>query len=451
MAVQFPNFLSVPVRTPDWSGISDIVQNYYAGKAMPKDDMIKAIQAEFARPNAEQSLLGSRLTNKKNQLEINRMSQELAERTAFEKQFRQALQANQVPISTSMGNPVQNNMPLPPIRNQAPIGASAAQASQVAGIPGVNILGADSGVDDGIDRTRMDARYRKFDQMATGLPKSAYTGNQGAPATPIAPPNTSIAPAAPMTPEPVAPEPEIHEIVLSKGQPHLAGVDQMYDSNPLSRAFLEKKGYKKSEEVKFDNKTGRTTIITKYPSGKITTQTYGGNTGGEGAPLTNAMITQHQKVISGVDNVIPVLEKILKLGGGEKVNEKGKVAGKNKDVFQPYPKSSGWTGGMGLIPGWMSDSANYESLVTSAAEPLVNALGYPKTNEGIEKAVKQVTTTHGELNSRYIKRIRALIEDLKERKNYSAKEIKRSNKISPVDTGAGGQTYSSDDYEVANG
>lgn len=433
MAVQFPNFLSVTNRKPDYSGIANMYEDYYAGKAMPKEDLIRAIQAEFARPQAEQGLIAAKLSNKRNEVEINRMAQEAAQQAAFEKQLRQAFGGNPMPE----GRSDRASLPLPPVRNAAPIGASTTQTSRAAAIPGVNIVSEDASADAGFDPAAMDPRFRKFDKMASGLPASAYTGNK------------------PVAAAPKSDEPEFNEIVVNKGDPHLIGVDKMWDENPLSRAFLQKKGFKKKTEVKFDNKTGRTTLMTEYPSGKVTTQTYGGGSaaGDGGIPLTNAMITKHQNVIAGVDNVIPVLENILKLGGGEKLDEKGNPAGKNKDVFQPYPRSSGYTPGMGWVPGWMSDAADYESMVTSAAEPLVNALGYPKTNEGIEKAVQQVVTTHGETNSRYIKRIRKLIEELKKKKEYSEKEVKRSSKISPVNasepnTSGSGETYSSDEWEV---
>jgi len=63
MAVQFPNFLGVPVRTPDYSGIGDLIGNYYAGRSMPKNDFIKSVQAEFAKPIMESDLEKKKLDN----------------------------------------------------------------------------------------------------------------------------------------------------------------------------------------------------------------------------------------------------------------------------------------------------------------------------------------------------------------------------------------------------
>lgn len=433
MAIQFPNFLGVPVRTPDYSGIADIVQNYYAGKAMPKDDMMKAIQAEFARPNAEQSLLSSKLSNRKSQMEIDKMAADMAEQAAFQKQLSQALQGNRMPVNMPMGNAGQNSLPLPPVRNAPPMGASPMQTSRAAGIPGVNILGGNSLADDGTDITRMDPRFRQFDQMGSGLPLSAYTNkpadanNFGGGNVPVAPMSP---PTQPATVAPKEPESEFPETVISKGSPHLAGVDQLYENSPGSRPFLEKRGYKKTQEIKFDNKSGKTTILTTYPSGTVTMKVIGGAalSGGDGIPLTNKIISGHQEKIAAIDNAVPVIKEII--------DQKG---------FQAYPRSFG----MGLVPGWMGQSATYNALVKSALDTLIKAYGLPSTNEGISTVQDQLLINHGETNGHYRSRLKNLLKDLERRKEYSQKEVKRSNKISPVDSTAGsGETYSADEWEA---
>lgn len=428
MAVQFPNFLNVPVRTPDYSGIADIVQNYYAGKAMPKDDMMKAIQAEFARPNAEQSLLSSKLSNRKSQMEIDKMAADMAEQAAFQKQLSQALQGNRMPVNTPMDNAGQNGLPLPPVRNMPPIGASPMQTSRAAGIPGVNIVG-DASADSGIDITKMDPRFRKYDRMATGLPLSAYT-NKGADANNFGGADASAAPAQPATVAPKEAEPEFTETVISKGSPHLAGVDQLWETNPRARPFLEKQGYKKTQEIKFDNKSGKTTILTTLPSGTVTMKVIGGAalSGGDGIPLTNKMVSAHQEKIAAIDTAVPVIKEII--------DQKG---------FQAYPRSFG----MGLVPGWMGQSATYNALVKSALDTLIKAYGLPSTNEGISTVQDQLLIGHGETGGHYRGRLKNLLKDLQRRKEYSQKEVKRSNKMSPVDSSAGsGENYSADDWEA---
>jgi hypothetical protein len=269
---------------------------------------------------------------------------------------------------------------------------------------------------------------------AAAMPSASPAGlpmNAGTPADAAAQP--SLPPQQPEAP---------NEVVVKKGEPSLAGVDAMYDSNPLSRAFLEKKGYKKTQDVKFDNKTGRTTIITKYPSGKVTVTASSAPppVGDNGIPLTNKMISKHQNIISSIDNALPIIDQILDEG------EKPQGLAKR---WEPYPRDS-WRG-LGMIPGFQSQSTKYEALVSSALDSLIGAYGLPSTNEGIDTVKKQLLIGHGETDSHYRKRLKELVKDLQRRKSYSASEVKKSNKITPVDSSAGGasdqDTYSSNEWE----
>lgn len=435
MAIQFPNFLGVPVRTPDYSGFGDMVENYYKGKAMPKDDLIKAIQAEFARPNAEESLKssklsnsGKRLSNQHEQLNINQLMQEIKEKKAFEDQLRQALSGG---AAGAMGaNPgatgAAQQMPAgaPPMGNQ-PMGMNPALAQALGQQGGQQGLPAgattDLQADQGLDITKMAPRYRKFDQMASGLPMSAYKGgDQSAP-------DQASAASSPM-PQ-AAPEPEApHEIVISAGQPHLAGIDAMWDNNPLSREFLKKKGYEKKQDIKFNAKTGQTTIITKYPSGTVTTQTVGtGVGGGTGeAPLTNKMVSKHQGIIAAVDVAVPVLKELGEMGS--------------------YPRQSIYRGGQ---------YAEYEGKVSQAIDSVLSAFGLPSTNEGLKTIRDQIEIKTFETPSHYKKRMEKLIEDLKSRQKYSAGEVKKTLKNPPMSSGSDEsdvQSMSDDELgEIANG
>ncbi len=426
MAVQFPNFLQAGVRTPDYSGIGDAFQNYYAGRAMPKDDLIKAVQAQFARPNAEQSLLSSKLSNRKSQVELNKMIHEMAEQAAFEKQLRQALGgASSGGVAATENAPAMNmgsgGMPsmAPPVGISAPQSMPVNPAALRNAFSGASAQGApmdNNLIGDGIDPAKMDARYRKFDQMGTGLPDSAY---KGASVPGGGMPQASMAAPQGM-PQTTAPQEQPNEIVVSRGSPHLAGVDEMFENNPLSRAFLEKKGYKKQQEIKFDNKTGRTTIMTKYPSGKVTLQTLGGEAAGrgEGIPLTSKMASKHQNIIASVDVALPVLKDLAKMGS--------------------YPRQSLYRGGQ---------YADYEGKVSAAIDSVMGAFGLPMTNEGLKTIRDQVEIKTFETPSHYKARMEKLISDLEKRKNYSATEIKRSNKITPIGSS---EDTNSGDGDISN-
>lgn len=405
MAIAFPNFAGVPVRNTDYSGIGDAVGNFYAGYNAPKDALIKAIQAKFAQPTAEQSLLSSQLSNRAKQLEIQKAISDMAQQKAFENQLKLALSSN--------GNATQPTNTTTPIPNG--MGQAIGQALTSTNKPPVN---------------------------APNAPVTPMTA-------PSAPAGQTSAPVMP-TPNMAQPTMEPNEIVITKGEPHLAGVDAMWNNNPRSRAFLEKQGYKKSQQIKFDNKTGRTSIITTYPSGKITMQTAGEGTSGEGIPLTSKMISKHQNIISSVDNALPIIKEIQDLNEQE--------AGKNgqlKDKYwEPYPRSEGahwYTLGLGQIPGFQSKSTKYEALVNSVLDSLMGAYGLPLSNEGLQNVKNQILIGHGETDAAYTKRLIALVEDLKRRKSYSENQVKKSNTIQPIGRmgGDNAEQYSSDDWEQA--
>lgn len=464
MADQFPNFLSAQLIKPDYSGIGDAVENFYKGYEMPNDALIKKIQAQFAQPNAEeslkssklanqikqveaqyaqpnavQSLLSSRLGNRKAQLDIDKLAMEVNQQRELERQLRIAL-------GGGSPSPTQNNMPVAvpsaPSAISIPRVPTAPQQMQVPvnNVPQANMPQAENVPAIPPELLRRLTPIGAPAPMAMPTLGNALSGGnemQGGQ-------SATNAPAAPIPESTVSQAEPLNEVVITKGAPQLAGIDAMYDSNPLSRQFLEKKGFKKTQEVKFDNKTGRTSIVTKYPSGKVTIQHgEGAPPSAEGVPLTNKMVSKHQNIISSIDNALPIIKKILEEGTDENT-------GANKTIWEPYPRSSGYIPGLGWVPGWQSQSTKYEALVNSALDSLIGAYGLPMTNEGIETVKKQLLIGHGETDKAYKKRLKELVKDLERRKSYSAVEVKKSNKISPVDTSNTGTTeatFSSNDWE----
>lgn len=435
MAIQFPDFLRVPVTPRDYSGVSDAVSNYYAGYNMPKDAMIKAVQAKFAEPNAQEDLRSTQLRNayqailnqyapesQKQSILSTRLANqqaqtELSQQAELERQLRIALSGgNPGAMPTSSSQPMLPNTAMPPnARMPMPSGGQAplmtpqsqippqlppAIASRMTAVNPAAMLGGDM-----------------------GNAPTAPSGGSNAPNAPVAPVIATNALPASAASAPAASD----ATVITEGAPNLAGVDALYDSSPLSRAFLEKKGFKKTQEVKFDNKTGRTTVLTKYPSGKVTMQSSGGVGGNtdEGFPLTNKMISKHQGIISSVDVAVPVLKQLADMGS--------------------YPRQS-WVKG--------DQYAQYQGLVSQAVDSVLGSFGLPMTNEGLQTIKDQIEIKTFETPSHYKKRITKLIDDLRSRQKYSAGEVKKSNKIQPIDTSASGNnadsdnTYSSNDWEA---
>jgi hypothetical protein len=62
MAFNLPNFVGQNY-TPDYSGIGDVVQNYYQGKVAPSQALVEQVKAMFAQPNAEADLQKTQLEN----------------------------------------------------------------------------------------------------------------------------------------------------------------------------------------------------------------------------------------------------------------------------------------------------------------------------------------------------------------------------------------------------
>ncbi|HJY22896.1 MAG TPA: hypothetical protein VJ279_08435 [Hanamia sp.] len=384
MAIQFPNFLQAPIQQSDYSGIGNAMENYYAGYNMPKDALIKEIQAKFAQPIAEQTLLSSKLSNRKSQMDIDRLSAEIAQQREMEKQLRQVLSGGNSP--SPLTSPMQANQA--PNQPRPAFGGMTMIGSPPAGIP--------------------------MPQAAPNMPTA-----------PMSPMQQPIAPNAPAQSNPDS----MNEVIVSKGSPQLAGIDMMYDNNPLSRAFLEKKGYKKTQEIKFDNKTGKTSIITKYPSGKVTVQTGGGiPPSDDGVPLTNKMITTHQRVISSVDNALPLLEKLKNMKNHSNIYFGGNATATH-------------------------EQREYLRLVNAIKEKLIGAYALNPTEEGLHTATEQLIIGGRESEEDYKKSLDNLINEIKGMRQYSAKEVKRSNKIQPIDSSASDEdqsnnTYSNNEWEV---
>ena len=192
-----------------------------------------------------------------------------------------------------------------------------------------------------------------------------------------------------------------NEKIVSPGSQQLASIDEWYENNPISRSLLEKKGFKKVQQIKID-KSGKATLVTKYPSGKVTISSMDPNSKDEnGIPLTNKMISQHQNVVASVDVAVPVLDKIINM--------------ENSD----YSRFGGWT----------NKGAKYAGEVSQALDSLLGAFGLPQTNEGINTIREQLEIGHNEGAEEYRKRIKKLKEDILSRQKYSAGLVKKAIKI----------------------
>lgn len=335
MAVQFPTFQRTPAA--DYSGLGNALENMLSGYKISQtpaaiqrqaemeryNNLIKAVEAEFARPKAE-SQLQSLQTNAK-------YAGPLAE--ALLKNRQLALRGAQV------------------------------KAQQEEAFNRL-LSGDDSNVS-----ANMDMQNQSY--IPSVKPSQTFDKKDNVSAANIQ--------------------------IISPGSENLYKLDQMYDANPVSRSFLEKKGFKKTQSVKFDPKTGVSAVITTWPSKKITIETLGGgNVNKDASPLTEASKTSSQSVIGAVTTAIPLIDKLIN--------------------FETPVKGFSF-----LSP---DKSAQYESITNQLSDQLLTALKLPKTNESLE-LVKSMTKRHFmESDEAYHIRMKDLKSDLLSRKKYSQGVIK---------------------------
>lgn len=423
MAVSFPNFLAAPIIRPDYSGIGNAVNNFYKGYDMPKDALLKEIQAKFAEPTAkanlksadlrnayqeilnqyapserEQSLKTGDLNNKKSQMQLDQIALALQQDKALQEQFQRALGG-------------QGNVP-----------QQEAMAQQQSGMPQSMVPNAPL-------MPQFQQGQRPLPGMPQGLPiQPQVPGMTMAAPGMVSPPMGALsqtgAPASSTSPE---------EVVTKKGLPHLAGIDQMYDSNPLSRAFLEKRGYKKTQETKLDNKTGKITTITTYPSGKVTSSSVipdqSSNTS-DGIPLTNKVLNSAVSQVRGIDAVMPYIDKLIAMG--------------EKDEL-PISHSGWWN------PLSFTDAqASYHGLLSEALDKYMNATGLNITDKSLDTVREILQRRGGESTKHYIQRLKdAKLGKIKDRK-MNVSMIQKGLKKNPnfMTDSSDNKSYSSNEWEA---
>lgn len=104
---------------------------------------------------------------------------------------------------------------------------------------------------------------------------------------------------------------------------------------------------------------------------------------------TTANVTSNQGIIQAVNNTLPLIQELSDF------HAPGQFIGK---YFSP------------------NDQAMYEAKVATITDSLVGALKLPKTNESIALVQKIVGKRAWENDKSYVKRLNALMEDLKKRK-----------------------------------
>lgn len=449
MPVQFPNFLGAQLVKPDYSGLGDIFQNYYAGKDMPReaeirkyqaqgaplDYLMKQVQSEFARPNAEQTLQGlklgnrsSQLTNRKSEMSIKALQQELNNQASFEAAEKAARQASPSNGSGNgmgggqgggMGMGGRDTRSMAPVLSQAlnnlpnaPHDVPGAAMSEPAVRQQLNGTAFQKALQDVMGLPQM-----KNMQMPTQMPiMNDHPAEQEVQ-------SEQAQAMASQSPTSNQPKSQVQEI--ESGNPSSYWVDKFWDDNPKMHAYIKKRGYKEKDvKPEFDKRTGETRIRTTWPSGRITIKTITPpkKEGELDTPLTTTMKSKHQNVVASVDTALPTLRKI----------EQMKV--------MPL-----WT----TPGGHTKEAAQYDKYVNRVLDSMLGAYGVPLSDKGLQSVKDQIKIKWYESTEDYKERLKETIEDLIDRQKYSKKLLSSSPRDTYNDSDER-QSYSSNEWEVAD-
>jgi len=179
-----------------------------------------------------------------------------------------------------------------------------------------------------------------------------------------------------------------NEQVINEGNPSLYQLDEMYDKFPQYRKNLEQKGFKKTQVTKVDPRTGVSSTVITYPSGKVEVKTIPATDTGF-APLTNAVKTLNQNAVNFIPKVQTQIDEIIKA---------------------PSPVTPFGEKYSGIYRG--SSVAKHQALVNEAADTLVKAKGWPNTNESLNTAKHILARGNFETDYNYRERLKELKKSL---------------------------------------
>lgn len=462
MAVQLPNFLSAQLINPDYSGLADIFQNYYGGKALKQQDIIgqnqakaapldllmKQIQAEFARPNAETALTGAKLgnqstglSNQNTSLQIQQLKKQIAENAAIENQIKAAI--------------------------------AQQQAGQGGGMQGGGGFGGQA-QPEMPDQMQSQGMYQpvKMNDMSEALSKvmaNPMMRNQPAPMT------NPLMEEHPEGMQKIQTHGKERFQELDPGTSSLYGIDQLWDRNPMARPLIEKRYGKKDVKREYDKSTGATRLVTTWPSGRRTVKTIMPpieQDEGEDIPLSKSGMGKVEDEIRGADVLVPYLDTIIDIATptNDLIKEKQNLSktdeskSKNIDRIKKIDealKGRNTAGGIynetqmpyfSNVFGFnfpSNASAKYHRIVNKALESYASSGKLPKTNESIERVHQILSRGTNESNKQFYDQ---LVQERKEQIEKRARNVKLMKKgISRFGTSSldpETQSYSSNEWEV---
>jgi DNA-binding transcriptional MerR regulator len=439
MAVQFPNFLAAQLVKPDYSGLSDIFENYYSGKDLPRRDIIneyaakgapldylmKQIQSEFARPNAEVALQGAKLGNQSSNLgiqqaalQIQQLKKQIAEQASVDNAIKQALRQQQ----GGQGGGMQGGG-----------GYGGVSSMQEAPTEDANVANSANGMNQGI--VNPQGMFKpELSQAIADIMKNPMMKNQPVPT------QSPLMNEHPEGMQPLQTKPNQRFQELEPGNTSLYGIDQLWDSNPYARPAIEKRFGKKEVKKIYDKATGATRIETTWPSQRITVKTIMPMQQEESGeiPLTKPVLNKAVMQVRGTDAVIPYIDKLIDMATPKK-SAGGVVNESELPYFWWHPTNAG---------------ANYEGIMNEAADKYLTATGLNVTDQSIQTVKHILERGKGESDKNYLKRLKELKQaKIKERAQNIKMIDKGLSKFGNAEINASNgsnQSYSSDEWEQTN-
>lgn len=188
--------------------------------------------------------------------------------------------------------------------------------------------------------------------------------------------------------------------VVSPGNPSQYHLDDMLDSDPRIAPFLKKKyGVEKKVTAKYDPKTGITTTMTQYPSGKVTVDNSGVKSKNGISPLTTKSLSSLQSAKVAIPQLRRVIDKLIK---------------------SPSPAHPSLPYGLGDIYR-AGDRKQHEDLVNLGKDLFAKSKGLTTTEKALETGMKTLERGNFQSDASYheaLLKTKALLdEDEKEINN----------------------------------
>jgi hypothetical protein len=178
--------------------------------------------------------------------------------------------------------------------------------------------------------------------------------------------------------------------ILIEGDRDKEHLNKMFD-DPRYHKQMVRDGFKKTQTIKLDPKTGRTSIVTTYPNGKVELFSPPSTIQGTvNEPLTTTMKNTLQQAVASTDKIIPKLEALA-----------------NETPPSNYDRASG-----------NDNYREYRAKVVSLLDDMITAKKWSKTDTSLAKAEEMLNIGMNQSSQSYKRQLKEIISDLGKSQTY---------------------------------